>query len=113
MINRADADRLRAVRATDPAVVSVYLQVPVDLAEHRALPVRARDLIKSAASQEPRAGGGMVRETDPEAIITAVTQDSHEWLGRTIALFACAQIEMFDNSPGLQLKLWFSAAAGQ
>jgi Bacterial archaeo-eukaryotic release factor family 10 len=99
VINRADADRLRAVRATDPAVVSVYLQVPVDLAEHRALPVRARDLIKSAASQEPRAGGGMVRETDPEAIITAVTQDSHEWLGRTIALFACAQIEMFEAVP--------------
>ena len=99
MINRADADRLRAVRATDPAVVSVYLQVPVDLAGHRALPVRARDLIKSAASQEPRAGGGMVRETDPEAIITAVTQDSHEWLGRTIALFACAQIEMFEAVP--------------
>jgi len=95
----ADADRLRAARAADPAVVSIYLQVPVDLAEHRALPVRARDLIKSAASQEPRAGGGMVRETDPEAVISAVTQDSHAWLGRTIALFACAQIGMFEAVP--------------
>jgi release factor family 10 len=99
VINRADADRLRAVRVADPAVVSVYLQVPVDLAEHRGLPVRARDLIKSAVSREPRAGGGMVRETDPEAIINAVTHDSHEWLGRTIALFACAQIRMFEVVP--------------
>ena len=99
MINRADADRLRAVRAADPAVVSVYLQVPVDLAEHRSLPIRVRDLIKSAASQEPRAGGGFVRETDPESIINAVTQDSQEWLGHTIALFACAQIGMFEAVP--------------
>jgi len=99
VITRSDADRLRAVRAGKPAVVSVYLPVPVDLAEHRGLPIRARELIKSAASQEPRAGGGMVRETDVDAIINAVARDSHEWLGRTVALFAWAEGGLFEAVP--------------
>jgi hypothetical protein len=99
VITRADADRLRAVRAGKPAVVSVYLSVPIDLAEHRGLPTRARELIKSAAGQEPRAGGGLVREADVDAILNSVSEDSHEWLGRTVALFAWAEGRLFEAVP--------------
>lgn len=99
MITRADADRLRAVRAGKPAVVSVYLPVPVDLAEHRGLPIRARELVKSAASQEPRAGGGLVREADVDAIMSSVSEDSHGWLGHTVALFAWTEGGLFEAVP--------------
>lgn len=99
MITSADADRLRAVHAGKPAVLSVYLPVPVDLAEHRGLPIRARELIKAAASQEPRAGGGLVREADVDAIINSVTDDSHAWLGHTVALFAWAEGGLFEAVP--------------
>ncbi len=92
MITRTDADRLRALRAAGPAVVSVYLPIPVDLAEHRALGTRARELIKTAASREPRAGGSQVRDTDIESVAGAVAAHSDEWLGRTAAIFACAEI---------------------
>jgi hypothetical protein len=91
VITRADADKLRAYRATQSAVLSVYLPVPVDVAEHRSLPTRARDLLKRAAGG-PRPGGGQVSEADLDWIIGALTERSHEWLGHTAALFACAEI---------------------
>jgi peptide chain release factor subunit 1 len=99
VITRTDADKLRTLRADKPAVVSVYLPIPVDLAQHRALDTRARELIKSAASQEPRAGGAQVRETDIESVAAAVAAHSDEWLGRTVAIFACGEIELFETIP--------------
>ena len=99
MITAAGAERLRSRRADEPAVLSVYLTVPVDVADHRGLPVRARELIRSAASKEPRAGGRMVSAADIESIISAVDQNSQEWLGHTVALFACARIGLFETIP--------------
>ena len=99
MITRTDADKLRALRAGRPAVVSVYLPIPVDLAEHRALATRARELIKSAASREPRAGGKQVSEADIESVAQALAAHSDEWLGRTAAIFACAEIGLFATIP--------------
>ncbi len=95
MITRTDTDKLRVLRAAEPAVVSVYLPIPVDLADHRALDTRARELIKSAAIREPRAGGAQVRDTDIESVAAAVAAHSDEWLGRTVAIFACAEIDLF------------------
>ena len=99
MITRADADRLRALRAARPVVVSVYLPIPVDLAEHRGLGTRARELIRSAASREPRDGGRQVRETDIQSVAGAVAARSDEWLGRTAAIFACAEIGLLQMIP--------------
>ncbi len=99
MITAAGAEQLRSRRADEPAVVSVYLGVPVDVADHRGLPVRARELIRSAAGKEPRAGGRMVSAADVESIISAVDQNSQEWLGHTVALFACRRIGLFETIP--------------
>ena len=41
MISRADVEKLRSMRAPEPAVLSLYLQVPLDPAGIRGL---ARDL---------------------------------------------------------------------
>jgi hypothetical protein len=77
----------------------VYLGVPVDVGEHRGLPVRARELIKAAASQEPRANGRELSAVDVDAIIDAINQNSQEWLGHTVAMFACSRIGLFVTVP--------------
>jgi peptide chain release factor subunit 1 len=92
VITMAEADKLRNMRATAPSVLSIYLPVPLDLAEHRGLPTRARELIKSAASRERDRYGAEVRAADLESIVRTVATRSNEWLGHTAALFACAEI---------------------
>jgi hypothetical protein len=99
VITKAEADDLRALRAAEPAFISVYLPVPVDLAEHRGLPTRARELIKSAASRESGAHGAQVREADLAAVTAAVAARSHDWLGHTAAIFACADIGVLETIP--------------
>ncbi len=109
MITMTDADKLRSIRATDPAVLSVYLTIPVDLAEHRGLPIRARELIKAAAGQlaadqlaagQPAAlqrGSGL--EADAEKVLRSVDEHSHDWLGHTVAIFASANLDLFESIP--------------
>ena len=54
MITLAEAGKLGAVHVVYPGVLSLYLAVPLDLAELRSLPTRADDLIAAA---ESAAGG--------------------------------------------------------
>ncbi len=96
MITAGGVERLRGRHTDQPVVVSVYLRVPVDVADHRGLPTRARELIKAAAQTEPRAGGRLVDNADVEAITDAAGQRSQEWLGRTVALFACSRLGLFE-----------------
>jgi peptide chain release factor subunit 1 len=99
VITLAETDKLRNLRASAPAVLSVYLPVPLDLAEHRGLPARARELIRSAVARERDACGARAREADLEAVVGAVSSRSHDWLGRTAAIFACAEIGLFEVAP--------------
>ena len=96
MITAAAIERLRTQRTDEPAVVSAYLCVPVDVADHRGLPARVRDLIRAAAAREPRAQGREVSAADVEAIVRAVDQRSQEWLGHGVGLFACSRIGLFE-----------------
>jgi hypothetical protein len=99
VITRAEADKLRGLRAAEPSVVSVYLPIPVDLAQHRGLATRARELIKSAASQEPQARGARVSEADLVSVAGTVAARSHDWLGHTAAIFACAELGLLETVP--------------
>jgi Bacterial archaeo-eukaryotic release factor family 10 len=97
VITRAEVDKLRALRASGSAVLSLYLSVPVDLAEHRALPARTRELVKSAATaphDAPRVAGA-----DVSAVLGLVSGHSHGWLGRTVAIFASSDIGLLEAIP--------------
>jgi len=97
VITTSDADGIRALRCATPGVLSVYLPIPVDLADHRGLATRARELVKAAAG---RAGStGNVNEADLAAITQAIQHDSHDWLGHTIAIFACAETGLLVTWP--------------
>src|SRR5258708_25203734 len=87
------------MRGEVPAVISVYLTVPLDLAGHRGLPTRARELVKAAVAGTPEPCGAEVRYADLEAIAQAVSVRSHEWLGRTVAIFACDDLGLFEAMP--------------
>lgn len=97
MITRADIDKLRIIRARGSAVLSLYLSVPLDLAEHRGLPARARELIKAAAVA-PR-DVPPVPGSDVSAVMRLVSEHSHDWLGRTVAIFASAGIGLLEAMP--------------
>jgi len=99
MITRAAADALRAIRADGPAVLSVYLNIPLDLAAHRALPARGRELIRAAATGPLGAAGAEVRPADPDAIARVIGIRSQDWLGHTAAFFACADLGLLEVVP--------------
>lgn len=102
MISRSDVDRLRTLRSSQSPVISVFLQIPLDQAEHRSLATAARELVKAAASAGKAGQARQVSEADLAAITNAVATRSHDWLGHTIAAFACADIGLleFASLPG-------------
>ena len=97
MITRTDTDKLRTTRAPGSAVLSLYLSIPVDVAEHRALPARIRELAKAAA--KPPRGGPPVRDGDVSAVTRLVSEQGHDWLGRTVAVFASEDIGLREAIP--------------
>ena len=101
MITLDEAARLRAARSQQAGVVSVYLPVPLDLAEHRGLPTKARELAKSAAGDGEATGhrGPPASEADLEWIYRTVAENSSDWLGHTIALFSCGAIGLAEAVP--------------
>ncbi len=78
-------------------MLSLYLFIPVDLAEHRALPARVRELVRAAAIA-PR-GTPAVRDSDLSAVTRMVTEHSHDWLGHTLAVFASGETGLLEAIP--------------
>lgn len=50
MITYADVEKLHVTHSEDPPVLSLYLEVPLDLPALRGLSARARELLNSAAA---------------------------------------------------------------
>jgi Bacterial archaeo-eukaryotic release factor family 10 len=90
-ITSTQADDLRGLLASNTTVISLYLNVPLDLAEHRGLLTRARELIKAAPGQPVAA--------DVESVAGVITDRAQDWLGRTVAIFACAEVGLLQAIP--------------
>lgn len=93
MIILADARKLGAVRTLDPGVLSMYLTVPLDPAELRGLPVRVDELIAEAEN----VGSGHVADEDRSLVREKLDISVREWLGRSVAVFACAGAGLFES----------------
>ncbi len=92
MIGPADVEKLRTMCATEPAVLSLYLPVPLDPAELRELPARAGDLIASAAAS----AAAEIPAADRDAVQQLVAARGREWLGHTVAIFACGELALLE-----------------
>jgi hypothetical protein len=100
MISRAEVDKLLNVRAAGPSVLSLYLWVPLDPAAMRGLPARADELFALAAREGPGTPGVIgVQAEDRRAVRGLLASGARDWLGHTVAVFACGQIGLAEAVP--------------
>jgi hypothetical protein len=100
MISRADVDKLLSVRADGPSVLSLYLCVSLDPAALRGLPARAGELFALAARNGPGLPGTVrVQAEDRRAVHGLLAAHARDWLGHTIAIFACEQLGLTEALP--------------
>lgn len=101
LITNTNTDDLRGLLAPNSTVISLYLNVPLDIAEHRSLLTRARELIK-AAQGRPAGADTKLADTvsaDTESIAGLISERGHDWLGRTVAIFACGEVGLLEAIP--------------
>ena len=100
MITRADVDKLLNMRAAGPSVLSLYLRVPLDPAELRGLPARADELFALAARDGSDAPDVIrVLDGDRRTVRGLLDSRARDWLGHTVAIFACAQLGLAEAIP--------------
>jgi hypothetical protein len=97
MITRAQVEKLGAMHAVEPAILSLYLAVPSHPAELGGLPARASELI--AAAEAAVVGSGCLREEDRSWVLDQLAAYGRDWLGRTVAIFACAEAGLLEALP--------------
>ena len=100
MITPADVEKLRGMRAPGPAVLSLYLPVPLDPAGVRSLAARAEDLMAGAGAGGPDgASTARAGHADRDAVLGELAAHGPDWPGRTVAFFACQQLGLFEALP--------------
>lgn len=97
MITRADVEKLLAIRAAEPSVLSLYLQVPVDLPALRGLPARAAELLALTGGGADDQGAPRVRDADLQRVRTLLEINGRDWLGHTVAIFACGDMGLSET----------------
>ena len=100
MISRAEVDKLLDVRAAGPSLLSLYVQVPLDPAELRGLPAHAGELFALAARDGPGVPAAVrVGAADARAVLGLLASRARDWLGHTVAIFACAELGLAEAIP--------------
>jgi hypothetical protein len=95
MITRAEVEKLGAVHAVEPAMLSLYLAVPPPPADLSVLTARAGELIGAAEA----AGRRAVAEQDRNSVREKLATCARDWPGPTVAIFACADSGLLEAIP--------------
>jgi hypothetical protein len=100
MISRAEIDKLLDVRAAGPSLLSLYMQVPLDPAGLRGVPAHAGELFALAARDGPGVPAAVrVGAADARAVLGLLASRARDWLGHTVAIFACAELGLAEAIP--------------
>ena len=101
MIRETDVDKLLTTRADGPWILSMCMRVPADLPHLRGLPARADELLRQAASGMEGQRQARPREWQWErrAVHRMLEVHARQWLGNTVAMFACDQIGLAQAFP--------------
>ena len=98
MISHAEVEKLLSALTAEPVVLSLYLQVPVDPAALRGLPARAGELLAAGGSADDP-GASRVRAEDRQLVRRLLDMHARDWLGHTVAIFACGQLGLAEGIP--------------
>jgi hypothetical protein len=100
VISYADVEKLRGMRAPEPVVLSLYLSVPLDPVGVRGLAAEAGNLMACAGADGPDGASiAKVGHADRDAVLDALAAHGRDWLGHTVAFFACQQLGLFEALP--------------
>jgi hypothetical protein len=97
MITRAEVEKLGAVHAITPAVLSLYVTIPSLSSDLGRLHAHARELI--ARAEGVVGGPGNLSERDRNHALEMLAARTREWPGRAVAIFACADAGLFEAVP--------------
>jgi hypothetical protein len=97
MLTREEVEKLGAVHAITPAVLSLYVTVPSVPGDLNRLQARARELI--AAAKAVVGGPGNLSEGDRNHVLDVLAARARELPGRTVAIFACADAGLLEAVP--------------
>lgn len=100
MIDAAGMARLLGLSAPAHGIVSVYLTVPLDPAQRRALPAHLEDVLAHANTPGSDGSAGH-RDRRPEvpAIREEIARHAHQWLGHSVAIFASDELGLLETVP--------------
>ena len=99
MFGYVDVEKLRSEGAPGAAVLSLYLPVPLDPARARGLAAEANALMAGAARADGGSHGAGLSPADREAVLGALAARGRDWLGGTVAFFACRELGLFEVLP--------------
>ncbi|SRR5579871_2314109 len=94
MITLAEVEKLGRVHTVEPAVLSVYLNVPRSPAQLSGLPGRVDELVVAAVRAAGRSGH--LREEDGRSARDEAALAGPDWLGHPVAVFACAEVGLLE-----------------
>jgi peptide chain release factor subunit 1 len=100
VITAADVARLLGMRTPDHRIISVYLTVPLGPGQRRVLAAHLDDVL-AAAGQRDGSGEAWVRARRAEipAIRQLLATRAPEWLGQSVAIFACSPLGLLEAVP--------------
>jgi len=99
MISHADVEKLLSIQAAERSVLSVYLQVPVDPPALRGLPARLDELLALANDGGDGPSAVRARDEDRRMVRRLLEVHARDWLGHTVAIFACARLGLSQEFP--------------
>jgi len=99
VISHEDVEKLLGLQSAERSVLSVYLQVPVDPPALRGLRARVSELLALAGGGATSPGAVRATEEDRQRIRRLLEAHARDWLGRTVAIFACTQLGLSEAFP--------------
>ena len=97
MITRTEVEKLGAMHAVEPTMLSLYLAVPPQPAPLSVVAARADELI--AAAEAAMSSGRQVGKQERNAVREQLAMCCRDWPGRMVAIFACADGGLIEAFP--------------
>ncbi len=99
MVSYPDVEKLLTVHSPDPPVLSLYLQVPLNVPDLRGLPARAGELLSSAAAGLDGPEAARVLSGARQEVLRHLEAGGRNWLGHGVAMFSCRPAGLAEAFP--------------